>query len=549
MIIKLKWIFKVKQDKFGGVLKNKERLVAKGYRQEEGIDFENSFALIARIEAIRIYVANTANKNMTIYQMDVNTAFLNSELHEEVYVSQPKGFVDQDNPTHVSKMKKAVYDLKQALWAWYDMLSSFLLPQKFSKYVVDPTLFTRNEGKDILMYTITCDLAAKAFFFTMGAKVFEVNADLLCNDLSITPKDLDHPFTLPTPEKEIISIINQLGCSKTIMIISALRGTVTSSNVDFADLIWEEFKYQIESRRISKRPLSFHHVIKLDSKLRNLKFVDNGSKEPIFGMAILVVMLNDDIKASAEYLEYLTKSRGVAPVKTRDKGLLTNKGVEIALERVSIPKRRRSKTVTEEVGQSKGIYDDEVDSKETKKDEEPLVPDEPSDYSSSSSFEFEFGVKDISSDEAEVTQKANNAKIINAKKDTEDIVAKEQGQVESGELECRVTKLEKKVHAISSFNLPEAIDKSVKAHLNNVLPKYVPYCGKIKLGKAKKSMPKNSSTPVDQAALDEFEKKKTDEMLKLIYDMLLERQIMRSLECYVGGRMNETNYRLRMRII
>ncbi|GJW51238.1 hypothetical protein Tco_0092589 [Tanacetum coccineum] len=84
---------------------------------------------------------------------------------------------------------------------------------------------------------------------------------------------------------------------------------------------------------------------------------------------------------------------------------------------------------------------------------------------------------------------------------------KPDSQVESGELECRVTRLEKKVHAMSSFNLPEAIDNSVKAHLKNVLPKDVPYCGKIKLEKAKKSMPKNSSTPVDQAALDEFEEK------------------------------------------
>ncbi|GJY02836.1 retrovirus-related pol polyprotein from transposon TNT 1-94 [Tanacetum coccineum] len=157
MIIKLKWIFKVKQDEFRGVLKNKARLVAKGYRQEEGIDFEESFAPVARIEAIRIFVANAANKNMTIYQMDVKTTFLNGELREEVYVSQPEIFVDQDNPTHVYKLKKALYGLKQAPRAWYDMLSSFLLSQKFSKGAVDPTLFTRKESKDILMVQIYVD--------------------------------------------------------------------------------------------------------------------------------------------------------------------------------------------------------------------------------------------------------------------------------------------------------------------------------------------------------------------------------------------------------
>ncbi|GJX25248.1 retrovirus-related pol polyprotein from transposon TNT 1-94 [Tanacetum coccineum] len=112
MIIKLKWIFKVKQDEFGGVLKNKARLVAKGYRQEERIDFKDSFAPVSCIKAIRIFVANAANKNLTIYQMDVKTTFLNSELREEVYVSQPEGFVDQDNPTHVYKLKNALKALK-----------------------------------------------------------------------------------------------------------------------------------------------------------------------------------------------------------------------------------------------------------------------------------------------------------------------------------------------------------------------------------------------------------------------------------------------------
>nr|GEW53397.1 hypothetical protein [Tanacetum cinerariifolium] len=114
MLIKLKWIYKVKTDKFGGVLKNKARLVAQGFRQDKGIDFKKSFAPVTRIEAICIFVANAANKNMTIFQMDVKTDFLNGELKEEVYVSQPKGFMDQDNPSHVYKLKKALYGLKQA---------------------------------------------------------------------------------------------------------------------------------------------------------------------------------------------------------------------------------------------------------------------------------------------------------------------------------------------------------------------------------------------------------------------------------------------------
>nr|GEY01197.1 retrovirus-related Pol polyprotein from transposon TNT 1-94 [Tanacetum cinerariifolium] len=112
MIIALKWIYKVKLDEYGDVLKNKAWLVAKGYRQEEGIDYEESFTPIARIEAIRIFIANAVSRNMPIYQMDVKTAFLNGELKEEVYVSQPEGFVDPDHPTHVYHLKKALYGLK-----------------------------------------------------------------------------------------------------------------------------------------------------------------------------------------------------------------------------------------------------------------------------------------------------------------------------------------------------------------------------------------------------------------------------------------------------
>ncbi|GJU94249.1 putative ribonuclease H-like domain-containing protein [Tanacetum coccineum] len=112
MLIKLKWIYKVKTDEFGGVLKNKARLVTQGFRQEEGIDFGESFAPVTRIEAIRIFVANATNKNMTIFQMDVKMLFLNGDLKEKVYVSQPEGFVDQEYLSHVYKLKKALYGLK-----------------------------------------------------------------------------------------------------------------------------------------------------------------------------------------------------------------------------------------------------------------------------------------------------------------------------------------------------------------------------------------------------------------------------------------------------
>ncbi|GJU23939.1 retrovirus-related pol polyprotein from transposon TNT 1-94 [Tanacetum coccineum] len=157
LVITLKWIYKVKLDELGGILKNKARLVARGYRQEEGIDFEESFAPVARLEAIRIFLAFAAFMNMVVYQMDVKTAFLNGDLREEVYVSQPDGFVDPDKPNYVYKLKKALYGLKQAPRAWYDMLSSFLISQDFSKGSVDPTLFIRREGKELLLVQIYVD--------------------------------------------------------------------------------------------------------------------------------------------------------------------------------------------------------------------------------------------------------------------------------------------------------------------------------------------------------------------------------------------------------
>ncbi|GJZ39672.1 integrase, catalytic region, zinc finger, CCHC-type containing protein [Tanacetum coccineum] len=141
-IIKVKWIWKNKTDAENTVIRNKSRLVAKGYGQEEGIDFEESFAPVARLEAVRIFVAYAAHKNFPIFQMDVKTSFLNRPLKEEVFVQQADGFVDPYFPNHVYRLKKALYGLKQALRAWYDKLSSFLIEHHFTKGIVDPTLFT-----------------------------------------------------------------------------------------------------------------------------------------------------------------------------------------------------------------------------------------------------------------------------------------------------------------------------------------------------------------------------------------------------------------------
>nr|GFA62460.1 Gag-Pol polyprotein [Tanacetum cinerariifolium] len=132
-IIRIKWLWKNKKDEDQTVIRNKARLVAKGCAQEKGIDFEESFAPVARLESVWIFIAYAAHKSFPIFQMDVKTAFLNGPLKEEVYVAQPDGFVDPDHPEKVYRLRKALYGLKQAPRAWYDELSKFLISKGLTK--------------------------------------------------------------------------------------------------------------------------------------------------------------------------------------------------------------------------------------------------------------------------------------------------------------------------------------------------------------------------------------------------------------------------------
>nr|GFA44265.1 retrovirus-related Pol polyprotein from transposon TNT 1-94 [Tanacetum cinerariifolium] len=152
MVITLKWIYKVKLDELGGILKNKARLVARGYRQEEGIDFEESFSPVARLEAIRIFLAYAAQKNMVVYQMDVKTAFLNGNLREEVYVSQPDGFVDSDNPNHVQGLVRGLPKIKFE----NDHLCSACAMGKSTKKTHKPKFEDTNQEKFYLLHMDLC---------------------------------------------------------------------------------------------------------------------------------------------------------------------------------------------------------------------------------------------------------------------------------------------------------------------------------------------------------------------------------------------------------
>ncbi|GJW07518.1 putative ribonuclease H-like domain-containing protein [Tanacetum coccineum] len=152
-----KWVYKNKKDERGIVIKNKASLVAQGYTQEEGIDYDEVFAPVARIEAIRLFLAYASFKDFMVYQMDVKSAFLYGKIEEEVYVCQPPGFEDPDFPDRVYKVEKALYGLHQAPRAWYETLSTYLLDNGFQRRKIDKTLFIRRDKGDILLVQVYVD--------------------------------------------------------------------------------------------------------------------------------------------------------------------------------------------------------------------------------------------------------------------------------------------------------------------------------------------------------------------------------------------------------
>ncbi|GJT45781.1 putative ribonuclease H-like domain-containing protein [Tanacetum coccineum] len=152
-----KWILKNKRDARGIVVRNKARLVAQGHRQEEGIDYDEVFAPVARIEAIRLFLAFASYMGFMVYQMDVKSAFLYGEIDEEVYVTQPKGFEDPHFPKHVYRVVKALYGLHQAPRAWYARLSTFLLKHNYRRGTIDKTLFIKKNSRDIILVQVYVD--------------------------------------------------------------------------------------------------------------------------------------------------------------------------------------------------------------------------------------------------------------------------------------------------------------------------------------------------------------------------------------------------------
>jgi hypothetical protein len=156
-VVGTKWVFRNKQDEDGVVIRNKAQLVAKGYSQVEGLDFDETYAPVARLESIRILLAYATYHGFKLYQMGVKSAFLNGPIKEEVYVEQPPGFEDSEYPSHVYKLSKALYGLKQAPRAWYECLRDFIITNGFKVGKADPTLFSKTVVNDLFVCQIYVD--------------------------------------------------------------------------------------------------------------------------------------------------------------------------------------------------------------------------------------------------------------------------------------------------------------------------------------------------------------------------------------------------------
>ncbi|GJW75810.1 putative ribonuclease H-like domain-containing protein [Tanacetum coccineum] len=174
-----KWVFKNKKDERGIVIRNKARLVAQGYTQEEGIDYDEVFAPVARIEAIRLFLAYASFKDFVVYQMDVKSAFLYGKIEEEVYVCQPPGFEDPDFPDRVYKVEKALYGLHQAPRAWYETLSTYLLDNGFQRGKINKTLFIKRHkdefyGRTYILLGITMSQKKDGIFISQDKYVDEI---------------------------------------------------------------------------------------------------------------------------------------------------------------------------------------------------------------------------------------------------------------------------------------------------------------------------------------------------------------------------------------
>jgi hypothetical protein len=269
-IIGTKYIFKNKTDEHGTVVWNKARLIAQGYTQIEGVDFDETFAPVARLESIRILLSIACHLGFKLYQMDVKSAFLNGVLQEELYVEQPKGFQDPHHPHHVYKLKKALYGLKQAPRAWYERFTTYLLAKGFTRRQADRTLFIRNKGPHKLISQIYVD----DIFF--GA----------------TLDSLAHEFSEEMKQEFEMRMIGELNYFLGLQVKQTAEGIFISHSKYAKDLV-KQFDWDAKSR--ARTPISIS--VKISSDLAG-KPVDPSVYRSIIGSLLYLTGNRPDIAFS-----------------------------------------------------------------------------------------------------------------------------------------------------------------------------------------------------------------------------------------------------------
>jgi hypothetical protein len=221
------------------VVRNKARLVAKGFSQVEGLDFDETFALVARLKAICMLLAYSSHHDIKLYQMDVQSAFLNGNINELVYVKQPPGFKDLRNPNHVYRLKKALYGLKQAPRAWYKRLSGFLVKQGFKIGRMDTTLFTKEVNGELFICQIYVD-------------------DIIFGSINDA---LSHEFATMMSREFEMSMIGELNFFLGIQIKELKEGTFTSQDKYIKDILK---KFKMDDCKAIKTPMTTNAHLNLD---------------------------------------------------------------------------------------------------------------------------------------------------------------------------------------------------------------------------------------------------------------------------------------------
>ncbi|GJX62965.1 retrovirus-related pol polyprotein from transposon TNT 1-94 [Tanacetum coccineum] len=243
-IIGTKWVFRNKLDENGIVCRKKARLVAQGYNQQEGIDYDETYAPDARLESIRILLAYACCYMFKRFQMDVKSVFLNGVINEEVYIAQPPGFINFQKPNHVYKLKKTLYGLKQAPKAWYDRLQSILITKEYKMRIVDNTLFTKVKDLHLIIIQIYIDDI-----------IFGSTCQSLCNEFS---KLMHDEFEMSMMDSK--KILRKMSNSKE----SAYEGEIGESSkkmkMKFETMKGYEGDERMESREIL---LFIHHSLKM----------------------------------------------------------------------------------------------------------------------------------------------------------------------------------------------------------------------------------------------------------------------------------------------